>query len=88
VSNDRRVVARSLRQCPTVTDLLLNRADDGSFGALGDGEDVADVEGRLLAAVDEGAGGDTLGSDESLFSELVLVGVSEDDDSQGRTSDA
>lgn len=77
MANDSGIVARSASEGTTVADLLLNIANDGTFGALRDGEDVADGEGGLLAAVDEGTSVKTLGSDESLLAELVAVGVTE-----------
>lgn len=79
VSDDGGVVARGTGEGSAVTGLLLDVADDGTLGALGDGEDVADVEGGLLAAVDERAGRDALGGDERLLAELVAVRVTEDD---------
>ena len=83
VANDGGVVARGTGERSTVTNLLLDVADNGTFRALGDGEDVADVEGGLLAAVDERAGRDTLSSDEGLLAELVAVRVTEDDGGEG-----
>jgi len=87
VTDDSGVVTRSSGERTTVTSLLLDVANDGSLGALTDGEDVSDVQGSLLSAVDERSGRETLGSDESLLSDLVSVRVSEDDSSQGGTSD-
>lgn len=86
VSNDGSVVAGSPGEGATVTDLLLDVADDGTLGALADGEDVSDGESRLFAAVDEGAGVHALGGDESLLAELEAVGVTEDDTGEGSTT--
>lgn len=86
VSNDGGVVSGGPGERSSVSNLLLDVADDGSLRALGDGEDVADVEGGLLSAVDERSGGDSLGGDEGLLSELVSVRVSEDDGGEGGTS--
>lgn len=86
VTNDGRVVARRARERTAVTDLLLDVADDGTFWARRDGEDVADGEGRLLAAVDECAGVHALGRDEGLLAELVAVGIAEDDAGEGSTA--
>ena len=82
MSNDGSVVSRCLGKRSSVTDLLLDVADDCSFRALRDGENVSDVQSSLLSTVDERSGSDTLGSDESLLSELVPVWVSEDDDGE------
>ena len=86
MADDSRVVARGTGERSTVTRLLLDVADDGTFRALGDGEDVADSELGLLAAVDEGTGVETLRRDESLLAELVTVGVAEDDTGKGSTT--
>lgn len=86
VSNDGSVVTRGSGKSTTVTGLLLDVADDGTFGALSDGEDVTDVEGGLLSTVDERTGRETLGGDESLSSELVSVRVTEDNGSQRGTT--
>lgn len=86
MSNDGSVVSRSLGKRSSVSDLLLDVADDCSFGALRDGKDVSDVQSSLLSAVDERSGSDTLGSDEGLLSELVSVWVSEDNNGEGSST--
>lgn len=73
------VVAGCPGERTTVTDLLLDVADNGTLRALRNRENVADGKGRLLAAVNEGTSVETLGGDESLLAELVAVGVAEDD---------
>lgn len=86
MSNDGGVVARCPGKSTTVTDLLLDVADDCSFGALGDGEDIADVEGGLLAAVDKCTGVEALCGNECLFAELVAVWIPENDTGERCTS--
>lgn len=86
VADDGGVVTRGTGNGSTVTDALLDVADDGSLRARAKGEDVADAEGGLLAAVDEGAGGHALGRDEGLLAELVAVRVTEDDLGEGSTT--
>lgn len=86
VADDGSVVTGGSGQRSSVSNLLLDVADNGTFGALGDGEDVSDVQGSLLSAVDERSGGDSLGGDEGLLSELVSVRVSEDDGGEGSSS--
>lgn len=86
VADDGGVVARGAGHRAAVTDALLNVADNGSLGALREGEDVADVERGLLAGVDERAGGEALRGDEGLLVELVAVGVTEDDLGERRTT--
>lgn len=86
VTNDGGVVTRSSGQRSSVSDLLLDVADDGTFGAGRDRQNVTDVQGGLLSAVDERSGGKTFGGDEGLGSLLVSVRVSEENGSQGSTS--
>ena len=86
VTDDGGVVTRGSGQRSSVSNLLLDVADDGTFGAGRDRQDVTDVEGGLLSAVDERSGGKTFGGDEGLGSLLVSVRVSEENGSQGSTS--
>jgi len=86
VADDSGVVAGSAREGTAVTDFLLDVTDDGTFGEGGDGEDVADRESGLLAAVDECTGVQAFGGDEGLLAELVTVWVAEDDASKGSTT--
>lgn len=86
VSDNSRVVTRRAREGTAVADLLLDIADDGTLGALRDGENVADGESRFFAAVDEGAGVETFGGDEGFFAEFVAVGVAEDHTGEGGTA--
>ena len=78
VTNDGDVVAGGTAEGATVTDLLLDVGDDGTFGHLTDGEDVADGKSSLLSSIDELAGVHALVGDESLGDVLVLVWVAED----------
>jgi hypothetical protein len=78
VADDSGVVARGSGKGTAVANLLLDVADDGTFWALSDGENISDVEGGLLATVDEGTRVETFSGDESLFLELVFVWVAED----------
>lgn len=79
VTDDGGVVARGTGKRSTVTRLLLNVANNRTLGALADREDVANVQGGLLAAVDERTGRHALGGDEGLGLELVAVRVTEHD---------
>lgn len=60
-----------------VANVVLDVADNGTFGDGSEGQDVADDEGGLLAAVDELAGVEALGGDEELHLLLVAEGVAE-----------
>ena len=86
MTNDGGVVARGSGESTTVTSLLFDVADNGTFGALRDGENVSDVQGGLLSTVDEGTSVETLGSNEGLLAELVAVGVPEDDTGKRSTT--
>ncbi len=83
VTNDGSVVTRGTGKGATVTSLLLDVADNGTFGERREGENVGDVQGSLLTAVDELTGGHALGSDEGLDTGAVLVGVTESDLGKG-----
>lgn len=63
----------------TVTDVVLNVADNGTLGDGAEGEDVADDEIGLLATIDELAGVHTLSGDEELLLKLVAERVAEGD---------
>lgn len=86
VANDGGVVTRGTGERTTVTGLLLDVADNGTFGERREGENVGDVQGSLLTAVDELAGGETLSGNEGLDTGAVLVRVTESDLGKGSTT--
>lgn len=77
------VVAGGASEDATVADVVLDVADDGTFGDGSEGEDVSDHEVGLLAAVDELPGVHALGGDEELLLVLVAEGVAEGDAGEG-----
>jgi len=77
VCNDRRVVAGAAGDGAAVAGLGLQVADDGPLGHRAQGQDVADCEGSLLAAVQELAGGDALGTHERHALHFVAVRILE-----------
>lgn len=77
VTDDGGVVTRRTRKRATVTGLLFDVAHNRTFRQRREREHVGNVERRLLTAVHELAGGETLGSDKSLDTGAVLVGVAE-----------
>ena len=79
VTDDGGVVARCTCKRTTVTNFLLNVADDGTFGTLAYRKNIANGESGLLAAVNEGTGMKTLSSDEGFLAKLVAIRVTEDD---------
>jgi len=79
VSDDGSVGSGCSGERTTVTNLLLDAADDRSFRELAHGDNISNIEGSFLATVDEGTSVKTLGSNEGLFAELVTVWITEDD---------
>ncbi len=71
------VVARGASERTTVTSLLLDVADDGTFGHTREWKYVANGELSLLAAVDESASMQALSRDEGFTSLLITVRVAE-----------
>lgn len=79
VANNGNVVSGGTSKSTTVTDLLLNVGDDGSFWDLADWEDVADGQSSVLSGVDELSGVHALVGDEGLGVKLEAVWVAEND---------
>ena len=86
VGDDGGVIAASSGKLATVTSLLLQVADDGSLGHVADGHDVADGYCRLLSAVDGLSSVHSLARHEQLLLDLVVVRITEVDDSEGSTT--
>jgi len=86
VANDGGVGSRSTGKGTTVTSFLLNVADDGTFGEVANREDVSDGQSGLLATVNESTGVHSFSSNEGLRSELVAVGVTENNTGQRSTT--
>lgn len=78
VADNGDVVAGSAAERTTVTRVLFDVGDDGTFGDGGEREDVADGKSGVLASVDELAGVHALIGNEGLLVQLELVGVTED----------
>ena len=64
VADDNGVVAGGAGEDAAVANVVLDVADNGTLGDGAEGEDVADNEGGLAAAVDELARVHSLGGDE------------------------
>jgi hypothetical protein len=86
VANDNNVVARGTAKSTTVTNLLLDVGQNGTFRNRAERENVTDVQGSLLTSVDELTSVDALVSNEGLLTLLVLVGVTENDLGKGSTT--
>jgi hypothetical protein len=86
VTDDGGIISRGTSECTTVTEFLLDVANDGTFRTCGDREDIADSKLGLLSCIDKGACVKALCGDKGFLSELVAVGVTEDDTSQRGTT--
>lgn len=86
MADDGDVVTRRAAQGATVTDLLLDVGDDGTFGHGGQGQDVSDRESGVLSGVDELTGVHALVGNECLLDLLELVGIAESDAGEGSTA--
>lgn len=86
VSNDDHIVTRGSTQCTSVSNLLFNVGNNGTFWQGAQRQDVTNVKRSLLTGVDKLTGVDTFVGDESLLSEFVLVRVSENNLGQWSTS--
>lgn len=87
MTDDGCVVARCACKCTTVTNFLLDIADDGTLWALAYREDIANGENSLFTAVDECASVKTLCSDKGFLAMLVAIRIAEDDPCQRCAAD-
>jgi len=88
VTNDGGIVSRGTCECTTITKFLLNVADNGTFRTCRDREDIADSKLGLLSCIYKGTRVKALCCDKGLLSELVTVGVTEDNTSKWGTTSA
>ena len=86
LADNSNVVTGGTAKRTTVTRLLLDVGNDGTFGNGGEGKDVADGQGGVLSGVDELASVHALVGDEGLGDLLELVGVTELDLGEGSTT--
>jgi len=86
MGNDGGVVAGSSGEFATISQLLLQLADDGSLGHGAHGHHVADGQTGLLAAVHELTGVHALHRDERLLALLESVRIPEFDNGQRSSS--
>ena len=77
MGDDGSVVTGGSGNATTVTSLLFQVRDDGTFRHLTDGHHVADTELGLLSAVNELTGVHAFGGNEQLFPGLIAVRVPE-----------
>ena len=86
LADNSNVVTGGTAKRTTVTRLLLDVGNDGTFGDRGEGKDVADGQGGVLSGVDELASVHALVGDEGLGDLLELVRVAELDLGEGSTT--
>lgn len=79
MGDDSGVVARGASKLAAVTGLLLQVADNGTFGHGADGQHIANLQVGLATGVHKLAGVHAFDGDEQLLAQLVLVRVAEDD---------
>lgn len=80
------VVARGASQLAAIANLLFQVADNGTFGHGSNWKHIADLQVSLSTGVNKLASVHAFYGDEQLLAKLVLVWVSEDDDSQWGTT--
>lgn len=83
VADDGGVVAGCTGNLAAIARLLLEIADDGTFGHCADWQNVTDLEGCLATGVDELTGVHAFDGDEQFLSDLILVWITEGNTSQG-----
>lgn len=83
VSNDGAVLSRGTSKSAAVSNLLLNRADNGTLGHVTNGKNVANVKLGLLTDVDELTSVHAFGAQEKLLIEAVTVWGAESNFSNG-----
>jgi hypothetical protein len=71
MTDDSSIVTGSTGQSTTITNLFFNVAHNGTFRDRGQRQDITNVQGGLLTAVEELASVHTFGSNESFGTELV-----------------
>lgn len=86
MGNDGAVASRRLCDLAAVASLLLQRAHDGTFRHGSNRQNVANIELRLLSAMDKLSSADTFGADHRFGDPAVLVGVLELNFSEGSAS--
>ena len=86
VADDSNVVTGGTTERATVSNLLLDVGDDGTFRDSTEGEDITDSQSSVLSGVDELTGVHALVGDEGLGDLLEAVRVTEADLGQRSTT--
>jgi hypothetical protein len=86
VTDDGGIISRGTCECTAITKFLLDVANNGTFRTCGDRQDVANSELGLLSCIDKGARVKALCGDKGLLSELVAIGITENDTSKRGTA--
>ena len=86
VADDSHVVSGGTAERTTVTGLVLDVGENGTFRDGGEGKDVSDVKGSVLSGIDELAGVHALVGNEGLGVVLEAVWVTENDPRERSTT--
>lgn len=86
VADNGNVVAGGPREPTPVTNLLLDVRDDGTLGHAAERKDVSDGKSGVLSGVDELTSVHSLVGNEGLGVELELVGITENNLGERRTT--
>ncbi|KAL0904985.1 hypothetical protein M5K25_027154 [Dendrobium thyrsiflorum] len=86
MADDNSIVPRRPCEYSTVSDVVLNVANDGALRDGAQRENISNHEGGFAAAVHELAGVHALSRDEELLLVLVTEGVAKGDAGKGRTA--
>ena len=79
VTNNNGIIPRSSSENPTVTNMVLNVANDSSFRDRSKGQHISNHKGSFLTTIHELSGVHTLGGDEQFLLFLVTERVAEND---------
>lgn len=86
MTDNNSIITRCSGEDTTVTDVVFDIADNGTFRERSERKDVSDHQIRLLSTEDELARVHTLGGDEELLLVLESEGVAEGDSGERRTT--
>ena len=86
VTDDNSVITRGPSENTTVTNMVLDVADNSSFRDRSEGQDITNNKGSFLTTVHELTSVQALSSDEELILLLVPEGVAESDLGERRTT--
>lgn len=86
MANNDNVVTRGSTKSTTITRLLFNVGNNGTFGDGSERKNVTNLEGSLSTGIDKLASSDTFVGNEGLFVLLITVRIAENDLGERSTS--